>query len=35
MNENEDPDYGLGYRRMKKLLDIEGWKRLLSRLYKM
>ena len=35
MNESEDPDYGLGYRRMKKLLDIEGWKRLLSRLYKM
>ena len=35
MNENKDPDYGLGYRKMKKLLDIEGWKRLLSRLYKM
>ena len=32
MEESVDPDYGIGYRNMKSLLDKIGWKRLLKKL---
>ena len=32
MDESLDPDYGIGYRNMKSLLDQIGWKRLLRKL---
>ena len=32
MNENTDPDYGIGFRKMKSMLDKIGWKRLLKKL---
>ena len=32
MEESVDPDYGVGYRNMKSLLDKIGWKRLLKKL---
>ena len=32
MKQNLDPDYGLGFRKMKKILDKIGWKRLLKKL---
>jgi hypothetical protein len=32
MNENSDPDYGIGFRKMKSMLDKIGWKRLLKKL---
>ena len=35
MNENSDPDYGFGFRKMKSMLDKIGWKRLLKKLPRM
>ena len=35
MNENSDPDYGIGFRKMKSMLDKIGWKRLLKKLPRM
>ena len=32
MDESSDPDYGLGYKKMKSVLDQIGWKRLLRKL---
>ena len=32
MEESLDPDYGIGYKKMKSLLDQIGWKRLLRKL---
>tara|TARA_Y100001958_G_scaffold141492_1_gene116918 strand:- start:333 stop:956 length:624 start_codon:yes stop_codon:yes gene_type:complete len=35
MNENTDPDYGIGFRKMKLILDEIGWNRLLKKLPRM
>jgi hypothetical protein len=32
MNENTDPDYGIGYKKMKVKLDTLGWEKLLKKL---
>jgi len=32
MNESTDPDYGIGYKKMKEKLDDIDWNRLLKKL---
>jgi hypothetical protein len=32
MYQNKDPDYGIGFLKMNKVLEEQGWKQLLKRL---